>query len=406
MVSTPAAMPTLPAVRSVVSLVVGRGGFRIAYHGIALALLAIWGADVFAVYASAVGATAWIALLSSGPEKAVLKLVPRLPHTAGAVVRTALLTSAVPLVIAVLMVVATVGSAAVVYPLAAAWSAGVGLMTVIVSVHRAAGRPARDSRGFLLLAVLLAASVVVAAVGGLSPEGQLAFLAVITLAMAAWSARGAAPIASLRTRPRRGVTAAIVRSELKLGLYEPLGSAAVGVLYAVLALSDQRDSSTTLYLALLVSSVVGSCTLYLLRIYQPVSSLRLRGAGGQAGIDIARRLLVVALLAGALGCGLVVAVAGQLSASVLVVLLLCFEIPIHAVVSLALFILENSGRRELNVAAVSAVTQFGAVVVLAALLVPAHGPPAALWVLVASYAVLAASTLPRLGINSRTTQKA
>lgn len=388
---------TLPAARTVVSLVVGRGGFRIAYHGIALGLLAIWGADSFAVYASAVGATAWIALLSSGPEKAVLKLLPRLPHTAAAVVRTALLTAAVPLVIAVLLVVVTAGSSAVVYPLAAAWSAGVGLMTVAVAVHRAAGRPARDSRGFLVLAVLLAVSVVVVAVGGLSPAGELALLVVVTLGVAAWSARGTAP--SLPTRSRRGVTAAIVRAELMLGLYEPLGSAGVGVLYAVLALSDQRDSSTTLYLALLISSVVGSLTLYLLRIYQPVSSLRLRGAGGQAGIDLARRLLTAALISGVLGCAVVAALAGNLAAAALVALLLCFEIPIHAVVSLALFILENAGRRELTIAAASAATQFGTVVVLGALLVPVHGPPAALWVLVASYAVLAATTLPRLRTN-------
>lgn len=400
MVSTPA---TLPAARTVVALVVGRGGFRIAYHGIALGLLAIWGADVFAVYASAVGATAWIALLSSGPEKAVLKLVPRLPHTAAAVVRTGLLTAAVPLAVAALLVVVTVGSSAVVYPLAAAWSAGVGLMTVAVAVHRAAGRSTRDSRGFLVLAVLLAASVVIAAVADLSPVAELALLVLITLGVAAWSARGTAPVASLLTRPRRGVTAAIVRAELMLGVYEPLGSAGVGVLYAVLALSDQRDSSTTLYLALLISSVVGSLTLYLLRIYQPVSSLRLRGAGGRAGMDLARRLLTAALISGVLGCALVVALlAGNLSATALIALLLCFEIPIHAVVSLALFILENAGRRELNVAAASAATQFGAVVVLAALLVPAHGPPAALWVLVASYAVLAVTTLPRLRTNLET----
>lgn len=401
MVSIPA---TKPAARTVVSLVAGRGGFRIAYHGIALALLAIWGTEVFAVYASAVGATAWIALLSSGPEKAVLKLVPRLPLTSGAVVRTAMLTSAVPLIVAVLMIAATLGSAVVVYPLAAAWSAGVGVLTVVVAIHRAAGRPVRDSRGFLLLAVLFVASVSVVAIGGFSPAAQLAQLVVLTLGVAAWSARGAAPVGSLRARPRRGITAAIVRAELLLGLYEPLGSAAVGVLYAVLALSGQRDGSTTLYLALLVSSVVGSGTLYLLRIYQPVSSLRLRGAGGQAGVGVARRLLIAALIIGALGCGLLAAVAGQLSAAVLIVLLLCLEIPLHALVSLALFLLENAGRRELTVAALSAATQFAAVVVLAAVLVPAHGPPAALWVLVASYAVLAAATVPRL--NSRTTQRA
>ncbi|MFE9581049.1 hypothetical protein ACFYO1_32065 [Nocardia sp. NPDC006044] len=399
MVSTSA---TLPAARTVVSLVAGRGGFRIAYHGIALGLLATWGADVFAVYASAVGATAWIALLSSGPEKAVLKLVPRLPRTAAAVVRTALLTAAVPLAIAVLLMVVTAGSPAVIYPLAAAWSAGVGLMTVVVAVHRAAGRPARDSLGFAVLAVLLAASVVLAAAGALSPVGELALLVLVTFGVAAWSARGAAPVASLLARPRRGVTGAVLRAELMLGLYEPLGSAGVGVLYAVLALSDQRGSSTTLYLALLISSVVGSLTLYLLRIYQPVSSLRLRGAGGRAGTDLARRLLTAALISGVLGCALVALLAGNLSATALIALLLCFEIPIHAVVSLALFILENAGRRELTIAAASAATQFGAVVVLAVLLVPAHGPPAALWALVGSYAVLAAATVPRLRVNPTT----
>ncbi|MFE5457611.1 hypothetical protein [Nocardia sp. NPDC056564] len=395
--STPAA---LPAARTVASLVAGRGGFRIAYHGIALGLLAIWGADVFAVYASAVGATAWIALLSSGPEKAVLKLVPRLPHTAAAVVRTALVTAAVPVAIALLLVVATAGSPAVVYPLAAAWSAGVGLMTVAVAVHRAAGRPARDSLGFLVLAVLLAASVVLAAVGDLSPAGELALLVLVTLGVAAWSGRAVAPVASLLTRPRRGVTGAVLRAELMLGLYEPLGSAGVGVLYAVLALSDQRDSSTTLYLALLISSVVGSLTLYLLRIYQPVSSLRLRGAGGPAGMVLARRLLTAALISGVLGCALVAMLAENLSATALIALLLGFEIPIHAVISLALFVLENAGRHELTIAASSAAIQFGAVVLLAAVLVPAHGPPAALWVLVASYAVLAATTVPRLRANT------
>ncbi|WP_141717593.1 hypothetical protein [Nocardia altamirensis] len=398
MVSTPAARSTLPAVRTVVSLVLGRGGFRIAYHGIGLVLLAWWGAEVFAIYASAVGATAWLALLSSGPEKAVLKLVPRLPRTGGVVARTAVLTSALPLAVALVLVLvlATAGSVVVVYPLAAAWSAALGLLTVLVAVHRASGRPMHDSRGFLLLAVLLPVAVLAGVSGGLSPGGQLALLAAVTLGVALWSARGAVPIGALLARPRRGATTAIVRAELLLGLYEPLGSAAVGVLYAVLALSGQREASTTLYLALLMSSVVGSLTLYLLRIYQPVSSLRLRGTGARAGVDIARRLLIVGLGAGVFGCALVGAVAGQLSAAALIVLLLCFEIPIHAVVSLALFLLENAGRQQLTIAAASAATQFVAVAVLAALLVPAHGPPAALWVLVASYAVLAATTLPRL----------
>ncbi|MGX1774150.1 hypothetical protein ACWIGW_18705 [Nocardia brasiliensis] len=391
MVSPPA---TLPAPATVLSLLAGRGGFRLAYHGIALVLLAIWGTDQFAVYASAVGATAWIALLSSGPEKSVLKLVPRLRCTGAVVVRTAVLTSAVPLVLALLVSAVTAGSAFVVYPLAAAWSAGLGLLTVVVAVHRGAGCPQRDSHGFLLLAAAMVAAVGAGAAAGLSPAGQLTVLLAVTLGVAGWSARG---LPSLTVRPRRGTATAIVRAELLLGLYEPLGSAAVGVLYAALALSGQRASSTTLYVALLVSSVVGSGTLYLLRIYQPVSSLRLRGSGARVGIGVARRLLVAALL----GSVLAVALAGKVTAAVLVAVLLGFEIPVHALVSLALFLLENTGRRELTVAAVGAATQFAAVVLGAAVLVPAHGPPGALAALVASYAVLAASTLPRLSRASR-----
>ncbi|MFI6214935.1 hypothetical protein ACIBCD_23345 [Nocardia brasiliensis] len=392
------ASATLPAPATVLSLLAGRGGFRLAYHGIALVLLAIWGADQFAVYASAVGATAWIALLGSGPEKSVLKLVPRLRHTGADVVRTAVLTAAVPLVLALLASAVTAGSAFVVYPLAAAWSAGLGLLTVVVAVHRGAGRAERDSHGFLLLAVAMVAAVGVGAAAGLSPAGQLTVLLAVTLGVAGWSARG---LPSLTVRPRRGTATAIVRAELLLGLYEPLGSAAVGVLYAALALSGQRDSSTTLYVALLISSVVGSGTLYLLRIYQPVSSLRLRGAGARAGIGLARRLLVAALGAGLLGSVLAIALAGKVTAAVLVAVLLGFEIPVHALVSLALFLLENTGRRELTVAAVGAATQFAAVALGAAVLVPAHGPPGALAALVASYAVLAASTLPRLSRASR-----
>ncbi|QIS03134.1 hypothetical protein F5X71_13165 [Nocardia brasiliensis] len=393
MVSPPAARPTRPAPATVLTLLAGRGGFRLTYQGIALVLLGVWGADRFAEYASAVGATAWIALLSSGPEKSVLKLLPRLRHTGAVVVRTAVLTSAVPLVLALLASAVSAGSAFVVYPLAAAWSASIGLLTVLVAAHRAAGRPERDSGGFLLLAVAMAAAVGAGAAWGFSPAVQLAVLLTVTLCVAGWAARG---VRSMTARPRRGSILAIVRAQLLLGLYEPLGSAAVGVLYATLALSGQRAGSTTLYVALLVSSVIGSGTLYLLRIYQPVSSLRLRGAGAHSGIGFARRLLRAASGAGVLGCVLALVLAGSVSATALVVVLLCFEIAVHALVSAALFLLENTGPRELRVAALGAATQFGAAALLAALLVPAYGPPAALGALVASYAVLAASTLPRL----------
>ncbi|GAB4588124.1 hypothetical protein [Nocardia sp. IFM 10818] len=387
---------TLPTIGTVLSLLAGRGAFRIAYHTMALMLLAFWGAEVFGVYAGAVGATAWIALLSSGAEKTVLKLVPRLPRTANAVVRTAVLTSAAPLAIAALCTVVAAGSAAVVYPLAAAWSAGLGLLTVVVAVHRAAGRPSRDSRGFLMLTALLL--IATGAGTRLTPAGQLLLLAMITCGAALWSARGiGVALSATSARPRRHVTAAVLRSELLLGLYEPLGAASVGVLYAVLALGSRHGDSTTLYLALLVSSVVGSLLLYLLRIYQPASSVRLRGTGARAGIDIARRLFVIALAGSGVGCVLAAVAAGPFSGTALLVVLLCFEIPLHALVSLALFLLENTGSRELIIAATGAAAQFAAVVVLAPLLIPAHGPVAALWALVASYAVLAAAALVRLG---------
>ncbi|MFC9997162.1 hypothetical protein [Nocardia sp. NPDC127526] len=399
MVSAPDRV-ALPTIGTVLSLLAGRGAFRIAYHAMALVLLACWGAEAFGLYAGAAGATAWIALLSSGAEKTVLKLVPRLPRTANAVARTAVLTSAVPLAIAVLCTVVAAGSTAVVYPLAAAWSAGLGLLTVVVAVHRAAGRPARDSRGFLLLTALLL--IATGAGTRLTPAGQLLLLAMTTCGAALWSARGIGAALSATAgwtsaRPRRQVTAAVLRSELLLGLYEPLGAASVGVLYFVLALGSRHGDSTTLYLALLVSSVVGSLLLYLLRIYQPASSLRLRGTGARAGIDIARRLFVIALAGSGAGCALAAVAAGPFSGTALLVVLLCFEIPMHALVSLALFLLENTGSRELIIAATGAAAQFAAVVVLAPLLIPAHGPVAALWALVASYAVLAAAALVRLG---------
>ncbi|MFI9509735.1 hypothetical protein [Nocardia sp. NPDC052566] len=394
MVAAASAPMTVPRAGTVLSLLAGRGTFRIAYHATALALLAIWGTERFAVYAGAVGATAWLALLSSGPEKTVLKLVPRLPRLAGAVVRTALLTASVPVLLAAAGTAAMAGSPAVIYPLAALWSAGLGLLGVAVAVHRATGRPLRDSQGFLLLAVLLPAAATAVASSGFSPVGAVLAAAVSTLVVAALSMRGITVAAAPRTP-----TAAIVRSELLLGLYEPLGAAGVGVLYVALAVSGRRDGSATLYLALLVSSVIGAGTLYLLRVYQPASSVRLRGAGARTGRALTRRLLLAVSIAGLTGCAIAAALfrnGPAVSGIAVLVLLLAFEIPLHAAVSLALFVMENTGDRELILAATAAATQFAAVAVLAALLVPAHGPPAALFALVASYTVLAASTLPRL----------
>ncbi|WP_157554491.1 hypothetical protein [Nocardia crassostreae] len=385
----------LPALGTVLSLLAGRGAFRIAYHALALVLLAWWGAEVFGIYAGAVGATAWLALLSSGPEKTVLKLVPRLPRTAPAVVRTALLTAAVPLAIAALCAVALAGSAAVVYPLAAAWSAGLGLLTVVVAVHRATGRPQRDSRGFLLLTALLVMAAGAGAI--LRPAGQLIALAAMTAGAAAWSARGIDSAGKIFVRARRGTVTAVLRCEVLLGLYEPLTAASVGLLYAVLTVGGQHRDSTTLYLTLLVSSVIGSLLLYLLRIYQPASSLRLRGSGARTGIAVARRLFATALLAVGSGCALVAVIAESLSTTALLAILLGCEIPLHAVVSLALFLLENTGDHELTIAATAAASQFASVAVLAPLLVPTHGPAAALWVLVASYGALAAAALLGLG---------
>src|SRR5262245_17171770 len=74
--------------RTLASLLAGRGTFRLTQLTSTVVLLPLWGTARYGVYAGAVATTSWIiSLLLAGPEKTVLKLLPRAPRTGPLILR-------------------------------------------------------------------------------------------------------------------------------------------------------------------------------------------------------------------------------------------------------------------------------------------------------------------------------
>jgi hypothetical protein len=389
-----AAKPAAPmgvrvGARTVISLMIGRGAYRLAFQAANLALLLTWGTAVFGGYAAALGVSAWLMYVGVAVEKSALKLLPRTQRLVPRVVRLCLVITATPLVACLIALAVTEavapGRRATLYLLAATWFVSSGLLGVLAALQRLAGHPERDRRAFLALAVAIVASLLITWRLDLSPAGQLMLIdaAVVVLAVAlavtlptAWR--------RVEVRHRRaGVLRALLRATVMLGTYDLASALAATVLYTTMAATGREDQTSPLYLALLISGVIGSALVYLLRIWQPHTSDRLRGTGAADGRRLARRLLA---LVSAGGLALLVVIAGyaatgQFHRRPAIGQVACFtaaEIVLFTLLTFATFLVENTDSAALRITSGSAVIGLAATALIGAPLVIEFGAAGAM----------------------------
>jgi hypothetical protein len=346
-----AAPARLPAARVVVTLLAGRGVFRLAFYAAGLGLLALWGEDEFARYATATGAVAWLsALLAGGVEKAGLALIPR-PDGA-ALPRLFAVLAVAPLVVLTggWLVLAAFGSPEplVRYAAAAALTCGTGSCAVLVALYRLRGIPYLDALAYLTLAGIYAAVVAMVA------ATQLNALAVLTVLVVAVVMVNAGLLAGLwrqlpTTWPTWPVGLAATRASAVLGTAEVLSTVSVSVLYALFALAGDAADIGLFYTLAVVSSVVSVAWAYLLRLVQPALVGWLVRVGSAVGWRWASRVLDATVLLGIPGAvALLIAVWSRGGGFGLAVTAQVLEIFLAIPAMAAAVILENidaAGRR-------------------------------------------------------------
>lgn len=380
--SLPVTTSVRPRPRMVASLIAGRGGFRVANQLSVVALAVVWGTQTFGAYANAVGVCAWLIFVSAGAEKAALKLAPRHPRLTRDIVAQVILIACVPLAAALISLAAALlvagAAAATVYLAAAAVSSCTGLLLVVAGLHRLSGRPGYDVAAFLVAAASIGVITTLTWALDLQPLAQLLMILAVSLTLLAMLL--AALPANWRPghRRRRGVvTKHVLQSSFLLGANDILDAAGISIVFAILAISGRTAQSGPLLLALIAAGAVGSLLVFLLRLAQPSVSLRQRGRGGQAGRRRAALLLQWAQWLGlavaiALAVAVVVATTSgdgsALSSTGALAVLVVAEILMFAVVSYAVFLVENTDHKVLKVTASAALVGFGATVGLGAAL--------------------------------------
>jgi hypothetical protein len=372
---------------TIASLVAGRSTYRLIALATTVALLPVWGAERYGMYAAATASFSWLmALVFTGPEKTVLKLLPRAPRT-GRLVTGGLLAVLwwLPIPVAaafVLVLVAGAGERTVLYIGVPAMLVSVGCTQLLVGLHRAHGRLGPDVASFLAMSVAQLLVLAAAAFGGLGPVGfvgavivvQVGLNLLLTVALGRPSVRICRRGRFLR---RLGVTALYISgTELFLLL-------STAVQFTVLAGAAAGAGQVgPLYAVLLAWSAGVNLLIYLLRVFAPRTSLLLAGRAGQAGRARAARLAGFAAAAHAAWLGLVglaAAASGLLEPAtttgqvVVWVVLLAAKTPAVAVLLFAGFLLENTDATAPRVVGLAAVIGLATASATALLLVPAAG---------------------------------
>jgi hypothetical protein len=375
------------------SLVAGRGAWRVAINLSNVGLLAAWGAAVFAGYASAVGRTvALIPLVSCGVEKAALKLLPR-ARVARPLLVAAFLTVGCLLALPFLAWVAAeaVWRRSGTEPLQLAvvpLQALLGLNLVLVGLARALGRPRHDPLNFLALAAALLLLTAMAAGLGLPPLG------VVLAELAAVAALDIALLRALPVAPRfagllrrRGLLRGLLRTMALIGAYDVAVGASLSLVFVTLSATRFRGESGLLLLVISLWSLLFNGFAYLLRVFQPQVSVALRAGGMQARQHALRlaRLAAVAVagwlgllgVAALLGGGLPAVLRG-LPLPLAAALVLLPRLPVLALAGGATWLLENADPGSLRLAATAAAGGLAGVAILSAVLVPWLGAPGAM----------------------------
>jgi hypothetical protein len=392
-----------PRLSVMVRLAAGRGVFRLASQLMAVALAVVWGAESFGRFANAMGLCAWLLFVPTAAEKAALKVLPRMRFLTAHVARLVVRLAAAPVLalvaaLAVVLALDPHGTVAL-YLVTAAWSAATGLLMTVSGLQRLRGRPLRDAAAFGAMTAVVLAGTAATWVADWSPTTHLSLLLAGMLGVTGYSLAALPRDWVLGARSDRRLLPALGRSTWLLGLSELLDVAALSTVYLVLALSGQTTDSGPLYLAVLVASMAGSLVLYQLKLYQPATSARLRGAGGAGGRARTFRLLRTAERGG-FAFGAVVAVlvafpAGRdlLATGSYVVLgvVLVVEVAVSSLVMYANFLLENTNSSVLTITSVAAVVGLAATALIALAVVPWLGAAGGLTALVLAAAVKAAT---------------
>jgi hypothetical protein len=391
------------------SLVAGRGAFRLTLYAANAVLAAVWTRAEFSGYAAAAGASMWLlSLVSAGPEKAALKLLPRADRTRPALLGALRGLAAVlplPLLGAAGVALAVAPSApATLHLVVAAQYVALGANLLLVGLYRALGRPRRDVATFLTLSVVTVAATAVTALTGLPPAAYAAVLLAATTVVNVGLLRGLRT-APARTPRRLRTLRLLATTAALMGASEVLSNAALSALYVVLALTAFAAQSAELYLVGIVWSLALSALYFLLRVFQPRTSLRYAGSAAGEGRRVAVRLAraVVALdllwlaLAGAavLVLDLHELAPGRPTLLALAALMLA-RAPIVVLATTAAYLLENADGESLRVSAAAAGLGLAAVVLTGVVLVPVYGAVGAVWALAVKELAVGVTVLARV----------
>jgi len=400
------------------SLLAGRGAWRLALTLSNFGLLVIWGAEVYADYAAAVGRSiVLVALVSCGVEKAALKLLPRARRARPLLIGGFLAVGGLVALPFVLWVVTAllVGQQGVgaLQLVIVSMQGLLGLNLVLVALQRALGRPRREVANFATLAVALLAITALAWLARLTPLGvsAAALLVIASLDVALLRTLPVAPRA-WRLLRRRRLLRGLVETMALIGAYDLAAGAALSVVFVVLGTTRFRGDAGWLLLITTMWSLVFNGFTYLLRVFQPQVSVALSRAGG---VDAHRHALRLARLA-ALGVGgwlallggAVVALGGDflpwlhgLPLPLLAMVVLLPRLPVLALAGGAGYVLENSDSGSVRLAAAAAACALAGVLVLSLLLVPKVGAPGAILALSSFEAFQAMALLGGLSAGRR-----
>jgi hypothetical protein len=413
----PAARPVPIGLGTLATLLAGRGSYRLVQLVATVTLLPLWGTETYGVYAGALAAFSWIvALLVAGPEKTVLKLLPRAPRTGPLIVSAAvavLCVVPVPLLAAFLASVALGERGTVaIYLGVAAMAATTGALLLLAGLHRAVGRPAYDARTFAVLAaveVTLVGLVVV----GLDPLGYVGCLvAAQTVLWVVLLVRLGRP--SLRIRHRPGLVRRVACTVVLMGAPDICLYLAVGVLIALLSGSALRNEVGPLVAVEILWSAGINLLLYVLRVYTPQVSVRLLGARGAAGRHTARRVAAWVVAGDVAYVGVIVVLlattglfpAGHdAQAFVLWAALFAARTPMLVGMISAGYLVENTDARSPRITGMAAVAGLTVATAAGLAVVPVLGGVGVLAALAAAEAVQAATVWQRLTRRTAATRE-
>lgn len=382
------------------SLVAGRSAYRLIMLAVTVALLPVWGVERYGRYAAAVASFSWLmALVFTGPEKTILKLLPRAPRT-GRLVSDALLAVVwwlpLPAAAAYLVVVVAGGDErTALYIGVPAMLVSNGSTQLLVGLHRAHGRLRSDVGTFLAMSLAQLVLLAAAAFAGLGPVGFVGAAIVVQVGLnLLLTVSLGRP--SVRIWHRRRFLGRLGVTALHLSGTELFLLLTTAVTVTLLAGSPAHaDQVGPLYPVLLTWSAGVNLLIYLFRVFAPRTSVQLIGRAGHAGRARAARLAGVAAAAhaGWLGLLALAAVAGLADPAttadqvVVWVVLVAAKTPAVALLLLAGFLLENTDATAPRVVGLAAVVGLATACAAALVLVPAAG----------GVGVIAAGTVGELG---------